>query len=267
MEAIRPEVIGLVAMGIPISLVMLVLAWRGLGQVRDLMIAIVRMVVQLVLLGLVLEWVFATDTPWVVLGVAAAMLLAASQAVGARQGRSTPGVKAEALFSIACGVTLVMAVALKLGIGVEPWYRAEVVIPLLGMILGNSVNGVSLAADRLESDLRSDRERVELRLALGASAHEAAKPAIRAAIKAGLTPAINGMMIAGLVAVPGMMAGQVLVGADVSTALRYQILVYLAISGTSGLSTLILLRIRLRRYFTTAEQLRADWLSEVPAES
>ncbi len=99
------------------------------------------------------------------------------------------------------------------------------------------------------------------------SAAQAAKPAIQAAVKAGLTPAINSMMIAGLVAVPGMMAGQVLVGADVSTALRYQILVYLAISGTSGLSTLILLRIRLRRYFTPADQLRADWLEDFPAKT
>lgn len=266
-EAIRPTVFGLVAMGLPIAVVMAVLIWRGLGQVRAILVAIARMVVQLVLLGLVLEWVFSTSNAWVVLGVTAVMLLAASQAVGARQGKTTPGVKAEALFSIAVGVTATMAVALKLALGVEPWYHAEVVIPLLGMILGNSVNGVSLAADRLESDLRSDRERVELRLALGASARQASKPAVQAAIKAGLTPAINGMMIAGLVSVPGMMAGQVLVGADVSTALRYQILVYLAISGTSGLSTLLLLRIRLRRYFTPSDQLRPDWLREIPARS
>jgi putative ABC transport system permease protein len=267
MEAIRPSVPGLVAMGLPIALVVAILIWRRLGQVRALAIAIVRMVVQLMLLGLVLEWVFKVRNPGIVLGVAGAMLLAASQAVGARQGKTAPGVRVEALFSILCGVSLVMAVAIQLALNVEPWYRPEVVIPLLGMILGNSVNGVSLAADRLESDLRADRERVELRLALGASARQAAKPAIEAAVKSALTPAINGMMIAGLVAVPGMMAGQVLVGADVTTALRYQMLVYLAISGTSGLSTLILLRIRLRHYFTPADQLRLEPEDETPARS
>src|SRR5262249_13704376 len=119
---------------------------------------------------------------------------------------------------------------------------------------------VSLAAERLESELRADRDRVELRLALGATARQSALPALRAAVRAALTPITNNMMIAGIVAIPGMTTGQLLAGAPVETALRYQILIYLGITGTAGLSMLILLGLRLRRYFTPAHQLRADRL-------
>src|SRR5690606_8868152 len=133
---------------------------------------------------------------------------------------------------------------------------------LLGMVLGNSVNAVALAVERLESELRADQDRVELRLALGATARRAAHPALRAAIGAGLTPVINGMMIAGIVAIPGMTTGQILAGADVGVALRYQVLIYFGIAGTVGLSTLMLLAIRLRRYFTPHDQLRRDRLGE-----
>jgi putative ABC transport system permease protein len=83
-------------------------------------------------------------------------------------------------------------------------------------------------------------------------------PAMRAAVRAGLTPIINNMMIAGIVAIPGMTTGQILAGADVLDAVRYQVLIYMGITATATLSTLILLAIRLRRHFTPAHQLREE---------
>jgi putative ABC transport system permease protein len=90
---------------------------------------------------------------------------------------------------------------------------------------------------------------------LGATARQAALPALRSAVKAGLTPMINGMMIAGVVSVPGMATGQILAGSDVSKALRYQILVYLLISGTVAASVMVILWIRMRTYFNKDHQL------------
>ena len=119
---------------------------------------------------------------------------------------------------------------------------------------------VALAAERFESDLKADRDLVELRLSLGATARQAATPALRSSISAGLSPIINNMMIAGIVAIPGMTTGQLLAGADVGEAIRYQILIYLGIGATVTLSVLILLAIRLRRYFTPAHQLRREAL-------
>lgn len=247
---------------LPFLAVMLILAWRGLGQVQRLAIASARLVAQLAILGLVLGWVFAARSPWVTLGVAGFMLATSAQTVGSRQGRSGWGLRLQALASMTLGAVVVMVVATRWAMRVDPWYDPRIILPLLGMILGNSVNGLALAAERLESELKAGRDQVELRLALGATPRQAALPALKAAVRAALTPAINGMMIAGVVSIPGMSAGQILAGAGVGTAMRYQVLVYFGITATVGISTLILLALRLRLYFNADQQLRGDRLGD-----
>jgi putative ABC transport system permease protein len=155
---------------------------------------------------------------------------------------------------------VVLDIAVESSLAVAPWYQPRVVIPLAGMILGNSVSAVALAAERLDSELRADRDRVELRLALGANRRLAALPAARASIQTALTPVLNNMMIAGVVAIPGMSTGQILGEADAASALRYQILIDLGIASTVGFSTILLLEARLRHYFTRNDQLRVDCL-------
>jgi putative ABC transport system permease protein len=241
---------------------MAVLAWQRLDQVRRLAVSAVRLVVQLVLVGWILHWVFETANPWIVLTIGVGMLVASAYAVSARQRRGTWVLRVESFGAMALGATVVMVVGTRLSLGVEPWYDPRTVVPLLGMILGNSVTGVALAAERLEGELRADRDRIELRLALGATSRQAAAPALRAAVGAALTPTINSMMIAGIVAIPGMMTGQILAGAQVEDALRYQIMIYFLIAGTVGISTLVLLALRLRRYFTPAFQLRLEALGD-----
>ena len=260
MSIVSPSWLGLLYAAMPIMLAMVLLAIRGLGQVFPLMIALVRLVVQLILLGYVLQWLFSTDQPAIVGMIALVMLLVSAYTVGDRLPRSGWSLRIESFVSLLIVTSLVMAVALRLGLRNEPWYAPRVVIPLLGMVLGNSVSSVALAAERFESELRADRDLVELRLALGATSRQAALPALRAAVRAALTPPINNMSIAGIVSIPGMTTGQLLAGANVSDAIRYQILVYLAMTATITLSTLILLGFRLRRYFTVDAQLRGEML-------
>ena len=255
-----PSWIGLIWASLPIAACMALLAWRKLGQVRPMAISIVRLVVQMMLLAVVLQAIFAANNPVLMLAVAGVMLATAAHTVGARQKRRKWEIRLEAFGAMAIGATLVMAVSIRLSLRIEPWYDARTVIPLLGMILGNSVTAVALAAERFESDLRADRDLVELRLSLGATSRQAATPALRSSVSAGLSPIINNMMIAGIVAIPGMTTGQLLAGADVGEAIRYQILIYLGIAATVTLSVLILLAIRLRRYFTPARQLRREAL-------
>ena len=257
---ISPTWTGLLYSSAPVLIAMAILSIRRLGQVRPLLVALTRLVIQLVLLGFVLDWLFTTKSPAIVGAIALVMLLASAHTVSARlKGGGWP-LRLQAFASMGIGMLLVMAVSLRWGLHVDPWYEPRVVIPLLGMILGNSVTGVALAAERLESDLRAERDRVELRLALGATSRQAALPALRAAVRAALTPPINNMMIAGIVAIPGMTTGQLLAGAPVQDAIRYQILVYLGITGTVSLSTLVLLAVRLRTYFTPWAQLRIERL-------
>lgn len=254
---INPDWIGLVWAAAPLLSCMAILRLNRLGQVRSLAVAVCRLVAQMILLGQVLSWVFAVRSPWVTSAAALLMLSASAHAVSSRR-RGGWSLRWESFASMAIGATIVMAAAIKLSLRVEPWYEPSTVLPILGMILGNSVSGVSLAAERLESELRADRDRIELRLSLGATVRQAAHNALRAGVAAALTPTINSMSIAGIVAIPGMMTGQILAGADVSVALRYQILLYILIEGTVATAALILLYLRLRRYFTKAWQLRVD---------
>lgn len=253
-----PSWLGLVWAALPMLAVAAVLAWQRLGQVRKLMIATLRLVVQISLLGLVLQAVFAVENPALVALVAFIMLAAAASAVGTRQKRGSWVLRLESFAAMGLGTAIAVAVGTRLALEVEPWYEARTLVPIIGMVLGNSLNGVALGAERLDNDLRAERDRVELRLALGASARQAAAPALRAAVAAALTPTINSMTIAGIVAVPGLMTGQVLAGANVGDALRYQILIYFMIAATVGISTLVLLAARLRRYFNAAQQLRIE---------
>lgn len=251
-----PSWIGLAWASLPVMAVVGMLAAQRLGQSRSMIVGLARMIGQLLLLGMVLEAAFTIDHPWVV-GVSAVVMLSASaQAVGARLSRPSASLRVEATAAMALGAGLAVALSTRLALGVSPWYEPSVVIPLTGMILGNSINGVALAAERFDAELRSNSDLIERRLALGATGRQASAPAFRAAVAAGLTPTINGMMVAGLVAIPGMMTGQLLAGAAPSTAFRYQILIYLAVGGSVGLAVLSLLDLRSRRTFSPDHQLR-----------
>ena len=286
MNEASPTWVGLAWATLPMLAVMVVLWRQRLGQVGLLSLAATRLTLQITFLGWALGFIFAAESPALLLLVVVVMTAISAYTVGTRRSNATTGRRARGLFArlgfgggdsaatrtlrlqafvaIALGASTVMVVAVTLSLGVRPWYDARVVIPLLGMILGNSVNGVALAAERLDSELRAGRELIELRLALGATWRQASLPAARAAISTALTPTINSMMIAGIVSVPGMMTGQILAGADVNLALRYQIMMYLLIAGTVGISTLALMSVRLRRAFTSAHQLRWDQVQSRP---
>lgn len=256
-----PNDLGLLIAAAPIVVCAIILAVRGLGQTRAIAIAIARLVIQITALGYVLSWVFDHSSPLTALAAAAVMLGFSASTAAARGSRhgGAAGLRLESLFALALAVTITMSVAIRLALRVEPWYSTRTLVPILGMVLGNSVHGVALAAERFTAELYGDRDRVELRLALGATAREAALPALRAAVSAGLTPTINSMMIAGVVSVPGMATGQILAGGDLAGALRYQILVYFLIIASVAIAVLVILRIRLGRCFTRAHQLRPDF--------
>src|SRR4051812_2560637 len=136
---------GLAIAALPMLGAMAVLAWRGLGQVRPLAVGATRLVVQMSLLGLVLGSIFAADSPWLVLAVALIMLAASAYTVSSRQRAGSRTLRLEGFGAMLIGAAVVMAVATRLALGVTPWYDPRTVLPILGMILGNSVNGVALA--------------------------------------------------------------------------------------------------------------------------
>ena len=262
--ALGPGWDGLAWASLPLVLAGALLAAFRLGQTRAMVVATVRLVVQLMLLALVLGGIVAADSPALVVGVAVVMLAVAAHAVGSRQpGQQGVGrLRVEAFGSLVIGALVVIAVSVRLALHVTPWYDPRTVLPMLGMILGNTVTAISLAAERFAADLKRDRDLIELRLSLGATARQAATPALQAAVRASLSPILNNMSLAGIVAIPGMTTGQLLAGADVGQAIRYQILLYFGIAATVTFGVLILLALRFRRAFTADHQFRHSLGSE-----
>ena len=234
-----------------------------LGMGRSLLIAASRTVIQLALVGLVLEALFAAERLlWVAL-MALVMLLVAGREVMARQQRQLTGGWAFGIGTLSMFVSSfsVAVLTLTLIIGPEPWYRPQYAIPLLGMMLGNTMTGVALALDRLTESAWRQRTVIENRLMLGQRWQEAIGDIRREAMRSGLMPIINARAAAGVVSLPGMMTGQILAGSPPALAVKYQILVMFTITLGTGFGTLAAVAAGSRRLFDGRERLRLDRLA------
>jgi putative ABC transport system permease protein len=222
----------------------------SLGITKDLAIATLRTYLQLIALGFVLRWVFGVATPWLVVAIVLLMVLVAAQIIVRRSPDAPAGIFGSSALSMALtGFTVTFAVT-GLVVQVEPWYEPHYVIPIAGMVLGNSMTGIALALERVFADLDARTDEVLALTALGATPWEAAYPSVRDALRAGLIPTINSMAAAGIVFIPGMMAGQILAGADPVAATGYQIVVMLMVAAATALGSVTSLLLTYRRRFT-----------------
>lgn len=239
------------------------LSWRlQLGLGRHLAIAAVRTTVQLLLIGQVLRLLFAHVHIVYMVLISLVMLAAAGREVVARQNRSLRGIHgwligSGAMFLSSFTVTLL---ALTVVIGTDPWYAPQYAIPLLGMLLGNTMSGVALGMDRMTETVWQQRTIIEQRLLLGQSASQAVAEIRRQAIRAGMMPIINSMATAGLVSLPGMMTGQILGGSSPMDAVHYQILIMFLICAGTGFGTVAAICGVERKLFDARHRLRLDAL-------
>lgn len=238
--------------------------WFSLGIERQLLIATVRMVIQLSAVGAVLTLLFSVATlPWTLL-MALVMVLFAGQEIVARQQRRLAGWWGYGLgattMTLAAG-TLTL-VSLLGSIQPEPWYEPRYAIPLFGMILGNAMTGISLGLDTLTTAAVRERAAIETRIALGATRLEALRPPVQEAMRRGFMPMINSMAAAGVVSLPGMMTGQILAGIPPAEAVRYQLLIMFLIAGATGLGILSAVLGGAWRLTDSRHRLRSDRLSE-----
>ena len=217
---------------------------------KKLFLASARTVIQLLLLGYILRYVFRIDNPFVLGIVLVFMTSAAAYTAVANINRTVKGI-----FWLGFSTTFVVT---QLVINVEPWYQPRYVIPLAGMVFGNALTGISLSLDQFLEELSIGRERVEMELSLGATRWEAASFPIRSSLKRGMIPIINTMMAAGLVSLPGMMTGQILAGADPLEAVKYQIVVMFMITAATVLGCMLSVLLVYRRLFNDRHQLRIE---------
>jgi len=239
------------------------LSWRmRLGLVRQLLVAALRTTVQLLLIGMILDALFThVHAGWMGL-MAAIMLLAAGREVMGRQKRRYTGwwgfgMGAISMFLSSFAITIL---ALNVIISVDPWYAPRYAIPLLGMMLGNTMNGIAIGLDRLTATAWDQRAIIEGRLILGSTWSHAIEDIRRESVRSGLIPIINAMAAAGLVSLPGMMTGQILGGNPPMEAVKYQILIMFLIAGGTGLGTMAALWMGSRRLFDERQRLRLDRL-------
>lgn len=184
--------------------------------------AVCRMLIQLLLIGYFLTYIFGSDSPWVVLAIILIMLIASSWIALGTISEKRRLLFKHAFISIAFGGGITLALVTQAVLTLDPWYLAKVMVPLSGMIFANSMNSVSLAAERLNAELKNGL---------------AYDKASNIALQTSLIPIINFLLAVGLVSLPGMMTGQILSGVSPLIAVRYQIMVMCMIFGSSVIST------------------------------
>ena len=232
-----------------------------LGVERRLGLAALRTVIQLGLLGLVLEQIFALRSPVLVVGLLLLMTAFAAREAVVRASRRYRGILVDAWLTMAATCFVVGGMVTQVVVGVEPWYEPQYVIPLVGMILGNSLTGISLCIDRFMDHLEVRSAEVELRIAFGATRREALAAPLRDAVRTGMIPIINAMAAAGIVSLPGMMTGQILAGSPPLQAVAYQIVVMFMIAAAVALGAMMVVVLAGRHFMGPDATLRLDQMT------
>ena len=230
-------------------------SWQRLGLSKMLAIATGRTLVQLLFVGVFLAFVFETRNPLIVLAVLIGMVTIAATVARSRIDRDLPKILKWVWLAIFLSALTTMTYVSLLVIRLDPWYDPRYLIPLTGIVLGNAMTAASIAGERLVSALRNNRIEIETHLSLGATPAQAVQTYRKEAIKSGLIPTINAMMVVGLVTLPGTITGQILAGADPLIAALYQILIMFMLALATLIAALIVSYGIMRQFFTPAMQL------------
>lgn len=221
-----------------------------LGLLKDLIWGTVRAFVQLSLVGYVLTYVFAINSLWIILPLLLIMSYIASREASRRLGHIPYNPNLNAFISLTASTFVVGMIVVLLIIGPTPWYSAQVMIPIFGMLFGNSMNAIALSLDRMHSEINAHVDEVDQLLSMGAMPWEAVMPYVRKAVSAGMTPTINALMVVGLVSLPGMMTGQILAGMNPQAAVRYQFVVMVMMAACVAIGCLLMVLLSYRKMFT-----------------
>lgn len=226
------------SLGLVIVSIALSRRW-ALALEKELAIGALRAALQLIAIGYALQIIFSSERPALVLATLSVMTLVAAWTAASRveHGPSRARLATSALLAIATGAASALVPVFLFVVVPRPWYEARYLVPIGGMMLSSAMNVVAQTFERLFSAARSDAASIEARLSLGATPAQALAPHARIALRAALTPTINGLVTVGLVALPGMMTGQIVSGTPPVEAVRYQLVIMyqlVAVASVSG---------------------------------
>ncbi|PKI12663.1 ABC transporter permease [Colwellia sp. 12G3] len=210
---------------IPVVFVLILLACWSLPQKRTWH-ALVRMLVQLLLVGYVLSYIFESDNAWIIGALLLVMVLFSSWI--ALNNIESPGKSLfnSAFWAIFISSVMVLLVITQGVLNLEPWHEAKILVPLAGMVFANGMNSVSLCGERFFAEINRSESYLNAR---------------NIAFKASMIPNVNALFAVGIVSLPGMMTGQILAGVSPFIAARYQIMVMCMVFSSAGLASAIFL--------------------------
>jgi putative ABC transport system permease protein len=239
------------------SLVLVVVAiaisrWREAGLEEDIVVATLRSIVQLTLIGYAIKLIFDVDSIWLVLGLLSVMVLFGALTARGR-AKAVPGAFWPLLIALTAAAAGTLGLVVALGI-FEPTPRY--LVPVGGMVIGNSMTASAVALNRLGDEVGDSRARIEATLALGATAREAALPTVRRSLRSGMITLVDSTKTTGLIFFPGTMVGMLLAGAEPTDAVRLQLILLYTLLGSVAIAGLLATTLAYRNFFTPAQQLR-----------
>ncbi|MFW5972262.1 MAG: ABC transporter permease [Bacillota bacterium] len=255
---------------IDISLVQLIVAYifvlilliivkrEHIGHEWEIVLANFRMTIQLILVGYVLTYIFANPNIWFSLLILLLMQGFAIQNIYSRVDKISSGLKKIIAVAMFTGTAITIFYFVIAVVGLRPWYKPQYFIPLAGMLIGNSMTGISLGVKGLVNGIRDNQPLIENALMLGGKPELITRDITARAFYQAILPTINSMMGMGIVFIPGMMTGQILAGAPPLTAIKYQIAIMSGIMGSVTLTVYIMIKWGSRTFFNDRAQLKVD---------
>lgn len=244
---------------LPVLIALFLSIKHRLGLTKSLIIGVARGTVQLVAVSYILLWIFKENNPWVICAFLIFMVAAASQAAVKRiTGLNTK--KAKRIYQRILFVSIFLGSICTLGylqfvvVRSQPLWEGRYIVSLGGMLVAQAMNAASLVIERYRSELELRADEIEMLLAMGANVEQATARTVRAASAAAMLPAINMLMVLGIVALPGMMSGQILAGVNPLLAVRYQLLICFCIAAVAAIVAYVAIKMTERLYFTKADQ-------------
>ena len=239
--------LSLVAVAVAIS------RYQKLDLEKDIGIAVVRSFIQLTAIGFVISLIFSLKNLTYVMLLLAGMVLFASW-TSSRRGKGITRAFTVSAVGIGIAATATLGVLLTLQI-VPP--TARYLIPLGGMVIGNSMNTASLILSRIRDDVNAQRLNIEAALALGATSRQAISPILKTSLKSAMIPLIDATKTTGIIFLPGAMVGMIIAGADPLEAVRLQVVVLYMLLGSVSIAAIVVGLLSYRSFFTPRHQLRA----------
>ncbi len=239
-----------------VLILLFIVKLREIPREKEILISTIRMTIQLVLTGYILGAIFNSSNPIITLIIIGIMEIFAIHNIFKRtKAELTRELKRIIGFSMLIGTLISLFYFLIVVVRVEPWYDPRYFIPLGGMVVGNSMTGISLGIMNLMEGFNGRKDMVETALMLGATPKMASRDIVNNAFDSAILPTINSMVGMGIIFLPGMMTGQILSGTSPLLAIRYQIAIMLGIMGSVSLTVILFLQFGYKTFFTKDAQL------------